>query len=151
MSSMDHIRAMRELTKLVNQVLDYTAEDFEAEMSRIIYGATGTTFTSLKDENDQLKVHIEKARRLYVRLTNNVEFADNGAGCYVADGDLMADFDAWDENTPAMSLADVEASAITYALCMVYHEEDDHRGYYSYEGLKLHADHIRQQALENKS
>lgn len=56
-----------------------------------------------------------------------------------------------DDETPAQSLAEVEASAIEYALRMVYHEEDDHRGYYSYEGLKLHADHIRQQALKSKS
>lgn len=41
--------------------------------------------------------------------------------------------------------AEIKAQAIEDALLMVYHEEDDHRGYYSYQGLSAYANQLRQQ------
>ncbi len=136
---MDHIRAARELMNLVNDILDYTEEEFESEMSRITNGATGTEYKGLINENDQLKAQIERLRGAIYDARIDWAVTPNGKLLSVL------------HETPAQSLAEIESSAITYALCMVYHEEDDHRGYYSYEGLRLHAKHIRQQALENKS
>lgn len=63
-------------------------------------------------QNAELVAQVEAARKLYVRLTNNVEFADNGEGCYVADGKLMADFDRWSDTAPTKHLRDIQAEAV---------------------------------------
>ena len=68
--------------------------------------------SAMEDEIDALLVQVDYFRSLYVRLTNNVEFADNGEGCYVADGELMRDFDKWADATPQQCLAEVRAQAV---------------------------------------
>ena len=72
--------------------------------------------TELEQQNAELVAQVEAARKLYVRLTNNVGFADNGEGCYVADGKLMADFDSWSDATPAQCLRDIQAEAVLNAV-----------------------------------
>lgn len=63
-------------------------------------------------EVERLKAHSNRWRAAYVKLTNNVEFADNGEGCYVACNELMREFDSIAEESPAQSLAEIEARAV---------------------------------------
>jgi hypothetical protein len=48
---------------------------------------------NLMHERDQLRAQIDAARSGYVKLTNNVSFADNGEAAYVANQSLMDEFD----------------------------------------------------------
>lgn len=64
----------------------------------------------LERDRDALAAHIERYRAAYVNLTNCVEFADNGEGCYVAGGDLMHEFDAIWKASIATSLARRDAA-----------------------------------------
>jgi len=46
--------------------------------------------------------------------------------------------------TPTQSLNTIKAEAIEEAMRLVYHEEDDHRGYYNSEALLNYAKQLRE-------
>lgn len=77
---------------------------------------------SLEAERNALAEHLERYRAAYVKLTNRVEFADNGEGCYVADGELMHEFDAIAEDSPTTSLARLIAEKQAEALQELYNQ-----------------------------
>jgi hypothetical protein len=68
--------------------------------------------TKLVKEVEQLKAQNDRWHAAYVKLTNNVEFTDNGEPCYVACNELMREFDTAASESQAQSLAEIEARAV---------------------------------------
>ena len=94
--------------------------------------------TELEQQNAELAAQVEVARKLYVRLTNNVGFSDNGEGCYVADRKLMADFDSWSDATPTQCLREIQAEAVLNAVKFFSPARD-----VDVEALESYADRVK--------
>lgn len=162
----------RELSSLLRGLDKCDSVSFWYQMSRIASTATGmehaeqiakhrdnliehgrTTdperqarIDELEHERDALAAHVERYRAAYVNLTNCVEFADNGEGCYVAGGDLMHEFDAIGKASPATSIARRDARIKAEALEETA-EALNESGYgAAAQGMRIRAQHYRDRA-----